>query len=73
MFETAYLHGLSCVTLLSTYLKYTKTFYRTLNSAVHLLFYSFPTNSLLAYLDFGMSFGNWAMFFLLKLKKEMIN
>lgn len=65
--------GLSCVTFLWTYLEYTKTFYGSLNNAVQLLFYSFPTNSLLAYLDFGMSFGNWAMFSLLKLKKAMIN
>ena len=72
-FETAYWHGLSCVTFLSPHLKYTKTFYRSLNNAAQLWFYSFPTNLLLAYLDFGMSFGNWAMFSLLTLKKEMIN
>lgn len=71
--ETAYLHGLLCVTLLLPYLKYTETFYRSLNNTVQLWFCSFPTNLLLAYLDFGMSFGNWTTFSLLALKKEMIN
>ena len=55
-----------------THLQYTKTSYRSFNSAVQLLFYSFPINLLLDYLDFGISFENWAMFSLFKLKKEMI-
>lgn len=65
-----YFHGLSCVTFPLTYLQYTKTSDRRLNNAAQLLFYSFPTNSLLAYLDFSMSFGNWATLSLLKLKKK---
>lgn len=59
-----------------SYQKYTTIFHWSPNNVAQLLlFYSFPTNSLFASLDFGMPFGNWAMFSLLKLKKkkEMIN